>query len=47
MSAKTSKFLSVLSTILVETVSICTRMQRRVNRLHTGLTTQRDDRDFS
>ncbi|SHE85843.1 hypothetical protein SAMN05444279_11011 [Ruegeria intermedia] len=47
MSAKTSYFLSVLSTVLVESVSICARMQRRVNRLHTGLKAQRDDRDFS
>ncbi len=44
MPAKASSFFSVLSSILVDTISMCARMQKSVNRLHTGLTTRRGDR---
>lgn len=44
MSANTSYFLSFLSTLIVGSFSSCARMQRRVNRLHTGLNTGPDDR---
>lgn len=44
MSANTSIVISFLSTLLIGSFSSYARMQRRVNRLHTGLNTGPDDR---
>lgn len=40
MSFKVTNFLLLLPTTIITAVTRCTRMQRRVNRLHTGLNTE-------
>ncbi len=40
MPAKVTSFISVISAIFVEAVDRCTRIQHRVNRLHTSLRSQ-------
>ncbi len=38
MSLKSFYFFSLLATVCARTFAACTRMQRRVNHLHTSLT---------